>query len=207
MNEEDEVIRKSFNQIKYFLNLNDYIIPGELTNDKITKIKMNHNKMNYDSNNSIQVKYKDPKLESMMPKIYLYYWYDNISKTNIDKLIGELSLTTQDTLIIITKDYASTIHELLSSKHTMFYINIFKLRELQYNILEHAWVPKHIKLKESEKEELFHKYNISKDNQLPQISRFDPAAKAILLRPGEVCKIIRHDKISLTNEFYRICVG
>jgi len=75
------------------------------------------------------------------------------------------------------------------------------------NILQHSWVPQHIKLKESEKEELFKKFNISTNSQLPQISRFDPVARAILLRPGEVCKIIRHDKISLINEFYRICVG
>jgi len=51
------------------------------------------------------------------------------------------------------------------------------------------------------------KYNIENDKQLPQISRFDPVAKAILLRPGEVCKIIRYDKISLQNDYYRICVG
>ena len=62
-------------------------------------------------------------------------------------------------------------------------------------------------LNEMEKNELYLKYNIENDKQLPQISRFDPVSKAILLRPGEVCKIIRHDKISLQNDYYRICVG
>lgn len=207
MNQEDEMIRKSFLQITYFLEINNYKVMTELTMDKINKIKTNHQKMNYDSKNAIQVHYSDSKLASIMPKIYLYYWYDNISKTNIDKLIGELSLTAKDMLLIITKDYASTINELLSTKYSMYYINIYKLKELQYNILQHSWVPQHIKLKESEKEELFQKFNISSNSQLPQISRFDPVARAILLRPGEVCKIIRHDKISLINEFYRICVG
>ena len=35
---------------------------------------------------------------------------------------------------------------------------------------------------------------------------FDPVAKAILMKPGEVCKITRNDKISLENVMYRICV-
>ena len=81
------------------------------------------------------------------------------------------------------------------------------LHDLQYNILEHSFVPQHIKLTEIEKNDLYLKYNIENDKQMPQISRFDPIAKAILLRPGEVCKIIRHDKISLQNDYYRICVG
>jgi len=42
---------------------------------------------------------------------------------------------------------------------------------------------------------------------MPQISRFDPVACAIFLRPGDVCKIIRYDKISFENEFYRVCIG
>ena len=31
-------------------------------------------------------------------------------------------------------------------------------------------------------------------------------AKVLLLRPGEVCKIQRYDKISFENLYYRVCV-
>ena len=49
------------------------------------------------------------------------------------------------------------------------------------------------------------KFNIEDDSQMPQISRFDPVARAILLRPEEVCKIIRYTNASYITEFYRIC--
>ena len=58
-----------------------------------------------------------------------------------------------------------------------------------------------------QKDELFKQYNLSNDSQLPEISRFDPVSKVIFLRPGEVCEIIRYDKISLTNKYYRVCVS
>ncbi len=50
------------------------------------------------------------------------------------------------------------------------------------------------------------KYNIMNDTQLPEISRFDPVAKAICIRPGEVCEIIRPSKTSIKSTYYRICV-
>lgn len=116
----------------------------------------------------------------------------------------------KDTLVIITIDYSedAIIRDL---KHLWEEENIFvvilKIDTLQINILKHNYVPKHIRLSKDEKEKLYEKYNIDNDEQLPEISRYDPVAKIILLRPGEVCKIIRYDKISFTNDFYRICVS
>ena len=54
--------------------------------------------------------------------------------------------------------------------------------------------------------ELKTKINITSLTNLPDISRFDPVALAIGMRPGEVCKIIRPSKTSVTGEYYRICV-
>jgi len=199
MNKPDEMIEKSYAQIKKYLELNNYKIPSKVNINEIHK-----------KQTQIKVVYKEEALIDKYPKIYLYYCYDaNISKTNLDTIIHkpEQTITEKDILLIITKDYASTINELLRTKYYNYYINIYKIQELQYNILEHSYVPQHIKLNQLEKNELYLKYNIENDKQMPQISRFDPVAKAILLRPGEVCKIIRHDKISLQNDYYRICVG
>ena len=44
------------------------------------------------------------------------------------------------------------------------------------------------------------------NSQWPEISRFDPVAQAIGLRPKQVCKIIRSSETSITNEYYRICI-
>lgn len=86
------------------------------------------------------------------------------------------------------------------------YVSVLDIVSLQFNILKHSFVPQHIKLNEDEKLMLYERFNITNDSQLPEIGIMDPVAKVLLLCPGEVCKIIRHDKISLRNEFYRICV-
>ena len=42
--------------------------------------------------------------------------------------------------------------------------------------------------------------------QLPEISRFDPQALVVGIRPGEVCKIDRSSVTALSTEYYRVCV-
>jgi DNA-directed RNA polymerase I, II, and III subunit RPABC1 len=58
----------------------------------------------------------------------------------------------------------------------------------------------------SELDVLKRKYNLKNFNQLPEISRFDPVALLIELRPGQVCKIDRKSVTSVDSEYYRICV-
>jgi DNA-directed RNA polymerase subunit H (RpoH/RPB5) len=50
------------------------------------------------------------------------------------------------------------------------------------------------------------KYNILIKIHIPDISRFDPVAQVIGLRPGKVCQIIRPSKTSVTANYYRVCV-
>ena len=50
------------------------------------------------------------------------------------------------------------------------------------------------------------KYNIMDDTQFPDISRFDPVAQVIGIRPGQVCEIIRPSKSAIKGYYYRICV-
>ena len=108
------------------------------------------------------------------------------------------------TMSKINDTVTGTIRELWEKYQE--YCMVFNISALQYNVLEHDYVPEHIKLSSKEKEDMFEKYNVLDNKQLPEISMFDPVSKAILLRPGEVCKIIRYDKISYTNEFFRVCV-
>ena len=49
------------------------------------------------------------------------------------------------------------------------------------------------------------RYNITDKVQFPNISRFDPVARAIGLRPGQVCGITRPSKTSIESNYYRIC--
>jgi len=85
------------------------------------------------------------------------------------------------------------------------FIIIYNLERLQYNILEHSYVPKHIILDNEEVVQLKKTFNIINNKELPQISRYDPVALAIGMRPGQICKIIRPSKTAITTDYYRIC--
>jgi DNA-directed RNA polymerase subunit H (RpoH/RPB5) len=59
---------------------------------------------------------------------------------------------------------------------------------------------------EKEVKEIMKKYNILEKTQFPEISRFDPVAKIIGLRPGNVCHIIRPSKTAIETNYYRVCI-
>ena len=50
------------------------------------------------------------------------------------------------------------------------------------------------------------RYNITDKVQFPDISRFDPVAQVIGLRPGQVCEITRASKTAIESKYYRVCI-
>ena len=86
------------------------------------------------------------------------------------------------------------------------FIVIESIKCLQFNILKHVLVPPHTIIDDDEVKSVMQKYNITDKDQFPDISRFDPVARAIGLRPGQVCHIIRPSKTAITTSYYRICV-
>jgi DNA-directed RNA polymerase subunit H (RpoH/RPB5) len=86
------------------------------------------------------------------------------------------------------------------------FIVIESIKRLQFNILKHTLVPEHRILNNNEVTEIMKKYNITDKAQFPDISRFDPVARVIGLRPGEVCHIIRPSKTAIEANYYRVCV-
>lgn len=136
---------------------------------------------------------KKSTLQDIVSDFYEYGDYDKEKCSIIIITISKINDTITNTVRELWEKYQE-------------YCMVFNISALQYNVLEHDFVPDHQKLSSEEKAGVFEKYNILNDKQLPEISMFDPVAKAILLRPGELCKITRYDKISYTNEFFRICV-
>lgn len=86
-----------------------------------------------------------------------------------------------------------------------YFVIVNALSRLQYNALEHTLVPKHIVLTEEEANYVKKQYYISSDSQIPAISRFDPIAVIIGLRPGQLCKIIRPSRTAINATSYRVC--
>jgi DNA-directed RNA polymerase I, II, and III subunit RPABC1 len=148
-------------------------------------------------------------------KIYIrYYLAKKLSDKNIQEIIDDLFnleeiLTKDDTLMIIIKD---DINETLTNllKHIWetdgILIIIQSIKRLQFNILNHAIVPNHRILSYEEVNQVKIKYNIKDNTEFPDISRFDPVAQIIGIRPGQICEIIRPSKTAITGLYYRVCV-
>jgi DNA-directed RNA polymerase subunit H (RpoH/RPB5) len=73
------------------------------------------------------------------------------------------------------------------------------------DITKHELIPKHIILKENEKEELLKKYGITL-RQLPRILLSDPMVKILNAKVGDVIKIIRKNETTGESEYFRVVV-
>jgi DNA-directed RNA polymerase subunit H (RpoH/RPB5) len=137
-----------------------------------------------------------------------------INKTTLDNIIEDLFsieevLQKKDTLIIVMDDEPNdTILEKLRYLYDRdgIFVILHNIQRLQFNILKHALVPYMRVLKDDEVREVMQKYNIQNTKQFPEISRFDPQALAVGVRPGNVCYIARESPTALVYDYYRICV-
>jgi DNA-directed RNA polymerase subunit H (RpoH/RPB5) len=149
-------------------------------------------------------------------KIYVRYYLANklLQSKNIQEIIDDLFhfeevLKKEDTLMIVIKEEPNDTLVALQ-KHIWeqdgIFLIIMNIKRLQFNILMHEQVPPHRIISNAELQEVKRKYNIINDNQFPEISRFDPVAQVIGIRPGQVCEIIRASKTSIKTAHYRVCV-
>ena len=149
-------------------------------------------------------------------KIYIRYYLtkNQLSKKDLQEIIDDLFnieevLTSNDTLMIVVKDDANeTLVNFIKHiwEEDKIFVIVQSLKRSQFNILEHNLVPPHRVLSNTEIIQIKKKYNIMEGNQFPIISRFDPVAQSIGIRPGQVCEIIRPSKTAITAPYYRICV-
>lgn len=145
----------------------------------------------------------------------VYFIYSKgLRSQNVDELLNEYfhiddRLTKNDDLILICDDdqndnIMNKVKYLF--EHDGIFVNIMNIKRLQFNILEHEIVPKSRVLSDEETDNLKVQYNLKHLKQLPEISRFDPQAQAMCLRPGQVCEFKRKSVSALTTNYYRICV-
>jgi DNA-directed RNA polymerase subunit H len=154
------------------------------------------------------------KGESVRKTYIRFYLTKALRPANLQEMIDDLFnveeiLTKNDTLFIVVKD---EVNDTLVSKirhiweSDKIFIVIQPLKRLQYNILNHVLVPPHRIISNQEILKVKERYNIMSDAQFPDISRFDPVAQAIGIRPGQVCEIIRPSKTAISAPYYRICI-
>jgi DNA-directed RNA polymerase subunit H (RpoH/RPB5) len=148
-------------------------------------------------------------------KVYVkYYASKQIRPANLEEIIEDLYvidviLTKTDTLIIIIDDEPNdTILDKIKYLYDRrgVFIIIFNIKRLQFNILNHVLVPNATVLSEPEKDELMIRLQVKSLDQLPEISRFDPQAMAIGMRPSQICRFNRDSLTALSCDYYRVCV-
>jgi len=174
----------------------------------------------------INSKYQNDQLDMLMSsenvdengtirKIYIKFFLGKkLGNTNIMEMIDDLFvyeniLTKADSLLIVTKDEPNDAM-ISYQKHIWeqgkMFVSIIGIQRLQFNILKHEFVPPHRVMTTAEMTEIKTKYNVMNSDQFPEISRFDPVAVAIGLRPGQLCEILRPSKTAVWSRYYRICV-
>ena len=172
------------------------------------------------TSNHIQTMYANKQLDLLLEneetgkKIYIkYHLGKKLGEKTLYEFIDDLYdmediLTEKDDFIIVIKEKMNDTHkkllEEIYSKDNK-YVNIFNLHNFLYNILDHHLVPEHKIIEDEVKEEVKKQYNMKSDYEFPQISRFDPVALAIGLRPGKVCEITRKSPTSIESKYYRLC--
>jgi DNA-directed RNA polymerase subunit H (RpoH/RPB5) len=120
------------------------------------------------------------------------------------------TLTKKDTLyIIITGEPSESLINNIRQiwENDGIYIVVESIKRLQYNILIHSTVPTHTIMNPVQVEEMMLKYGVTSTSLLPQISRFDPVARALCMRPAQICHILRSSKTAILTPYYRICVN
>ena len=147
-------------------------------------------------------------------KIYVKFYVEKTIKSqNIYAIIEDLFhleniLTKQDDLIIIIKDEPNdtliqTVKDIWTQEN--IYLSLINIKRLQFNILNHALVPKHSVLTKDEEAEFKKKYNILDNRNIPDISYFSPVSIVLGIRPDDIVKIERKSRTAVKTDYYRVC--
>ncbi len=145
-------------------------------------------------------------INDLIEDLYVLGVGGEIGGTGLSANANDTVLTEKDTLIIITKQEIKTMNQVMNQLYLQGRIIVLlSLDRKQFNILNHQYVPTHTILSDHEVVEMMKKYNVMEKSQLPDISRYEPVALAIGMRPVEVCSIDRPSKSAISSLYYRVC--
>jgi len=148
-------------------------------------------------------------------KVYVKYYLGKTLRTNVlDDLIEDLFVLDEvlrketDTLIIVTEEPNDSLQAKLryTYDHQGVFVVVHNIKRLQFNLLEHQLVPKVTLLDAAETQKLLETYRIKDLSQIPEMSRFDPLALAMGMRPRQVCRLRRISTTAYEYDYYRVCV-
>ena len=77
------------------------------------------------------------------------------------------------------------------------------MKKPKFKVDKHTLTPKHVKLGEREKAQLFEKYHVT-SKELPKIQKTDAALRELDAKPRDIIKIIRKSQTAGESFFYRV---
>ena len=214
-----EKIFRSRAIIHKMLSLRGYSIDKfkNQTKEELNVLFQNHQKkINYELDSLDMMLEKDGK--KLLVK---YILSERVKTSNLEKLVETIydgTLTDEDTLVIITKDYVlktrdsnkakSSFEEYLAQNYLNKnrFIQIFWLNSLLFDITESELTPSYKILSAEEKIDVLEKYHITED-KIENVLFTDPLANFYGVKIGDM---VQAQEISETNGFYifyKLCIA
>ena len=149
-------------------------------------------------------------------RVYVKFHLDakQLRKENLANIIDDLFVIdqvltdkTKDTLIVVVEEEPNdTIVARLRylHDHDGYFVVLHNIARLQFNIFKSQYVPPCKVLSAEEATVALQQFSCLGE-ALPTISRFDPQALALMLRPGQIVQFTRKSITALNYFFYRVC--
>ena len=119
------------------------------------------------------------------------------------ELMNRLADETELTILVLKEKLSqNNLKEINNLKN----IQVFDIRELQYNVTKHILVPKHELVDEDEVKSIVEGYALKSKFQLPHILKTDPVSRYLGLKSGDVVKITRVSPTAGEYIIYRCCL-
>ena len=154
-------------------------------------------------------------------KMYIKYFLEKTMTTQeLEHIMEDLYENADDTyklgnnlddgLVIITADEPNKkLQGFLAELYTrrQRFVTVFPIKRLQFNVTKHELQPREVTiLTTEERDDMMRRYNVKTLSELPEISRFDPLAMALFVKPGQVCKMVRNSPTAMSAPYYRVCL-
>lgn len=176
----------------------------EMLNDRGMKFDIVPNQLQIQSFISNQS--NKPGFEILLEnKIRIIYYLSTKFKWSELKKFFESDESYPLTLLVVREKISQNNMKQISQLN--IHIQIFMLKELQFNITKHDLVPKHELVNDPEEiKKIMDMLSIKSKNQLPIILKTDAMARWLNLRSGDIVKISRPSQTSGHYVVYRCCV-
>lgn len=137
------------------------------------------------------------------------FWHPNPKFGTNDAQFYEKQISpSKNCIVVLKKDQPSpAAKEYINNLYIQgVFMEYFFLDELQYDIMQNRFVPKHEIMSESEKREVMLHFSVT-ENQLPKILMKDAVARYIGAKKGHLIRITRKSEVLGENVLnYRIVV-